>query len=65
MCGVPVSRNTNYLEDDTRAWEPMYEWVEVKYDPYKFKSFVRSVYLPFGSHEPEWRPIFDARKVGL
>ena len=64
MCGVPVSRNTKISDlDDPRAWEPMYEWVEVKYDPYKFKSFVRSVYLPFGSHEPEWRPIFDARKV--
>ena len=64
MCGVPVSRNTNVSDlDDPRAWEPMYEWVEVKYDPYKFKSFVRFIDLPFGSDKPEPRPIFDARKV--
>ena len=64
MCGVPVSRNTNVSDlDDPRAWEPMYEWVEVKYNPYKFKSFVRFIDLPFGSHEPVARPIFEARKV--
>ena len=64
MCGVPVSRNTKISDpDDPRAWEPMHEWVEVKYDPYKFKSFVTFVDLPFGSHEPEPRPIFEARKV--
>ena len=63
MCGVPASLNTNYDQDDPRAWEPMYKWVEVKYDPYKFKSFVTFVDLPFGSHEPEPRPIFEARKV--
>ena len=64
MCGVPVSRNTNVSDlDDPHAWEPMYKWVEVKYNPYKFKSFVSLVYLPFGSEEPEFRPIFEARKA--
>ena len=64
MCGVPISRNTKVSDlDDPRAWEPMYEWVEVKYNPYKFKSFVRFIDLPFGSHEPQARPIFEARKV--
>ena len=64
MCGVPASLNTKYGDqDDPRAWEPMYEWVEVKYDPYKFKSFVRFIDLPFGPNEPQARPIFEARKV--
>ena len=64
MCGVPVSRNTNVSDlDDPRAWEPMYEWVEVKYNPYKFKSFVRFIDLPFGPNEPQASPIFEARKV--
>ena len=64
MCGVPVSRNTNVSDlDDPRAWEPMYEWVEVKYNPYEFKSFVRFIDLPFGPNEPQASPIFEARKV--
>lgn len=64
MCGVPVSRNTNVSDlDDPRAWEPMYEWTEVKYNPYEFKSFVRFVDLPFGPNEPQASPIFEARKV--
>ena len=56
MCGVPVSRNTNYDQDDPRAWEPMYKWVEVKYNPYKFKTFV----VVDGD---KLTPIFNARKV--
>jgi hypothetical protein len=57
MCGVPVSRNTNVSDlDDPRAWEPMYEWVEVKYNPYKFKTFV----VVDGD---KLTPIFNARKV--
>jgi len=63
MCGVPSSLNTNYDQDDPRAWEPMYEWVEVKYNPYKFKNFVRFIDLPFGPNEPQASPIFEARKV--
>ena len=56
MCGVPVSRNTNYHEEDPRAWEPMYKWVEVKYNPYEFKSFV-------AVDGDKLTPIFNARKV--
>ena len=57
MCGVPVSRNTNVSDlDDPRAWEPMYEWVEVKYNPYKFKTFV-------AVDGDKLTPIFNARKV--
>jgi hypothetical protein len=57
MCGVPVSRNTNVSDlDDPRAWEPMYKWVEVKYNPYKFKSFV-------AVDGDKLTPIFVARKV--
>ena len=56
MCGVPVSRNTNYDQDDPRAWEPMYKWVEVKYNPYKFKTFV-------AVDGDKLTPIFNARKV--
>ena len=64
MCGVPISRNTKVSDlDDPRAWEPMYEWTEVKYNPYEFKSFVRFVDLPFGPNEPQASPIFEARKV--
>ena len=59
MCGVPVSRNTNYDQDDERAWEPMYKWVEVKYNPYKFKSFVAR----FPNDGGHLSPIFEARKV--
>ena len=56
MCGVPVSRNTNYDQDDPRAWESMYKWVEVKYNPYEFKSFV-------AVDGDKLTPIFNARKV--
>ena len=60
MCGVPVSRNTNVSDlDDPRAWEPMYEWVEVKYNPYKFKSFVAR----WPNNGGNLSPIFEARKV--
>lgn len=59
MCGVPVSHNTNYDQDDPRAWEPMYKWVEVKYNPYKFKSFVAR----FPNDGGHLSPIFEARKV--
>ena len=60
MCGVPVSRNTNVSDlDDPRAWEPMYEWVEVKYNPYKFKSFVAR----WPNNGGNLAPIFEARKV--
>ena len=57
MCGVPVSQNTDVSDlDDPRAWEPMYEWVEVKYNPYKFKTFV-------AVDGDKLTPIFNARKV--
>ncbi len=57
MCGVPVSRNTNVSDlDDPRAWEPMYKWVEVKYNPYKLKSFV-------AVDGDKLTPIFVAHKV--
>jgi len=57
MCGVPVSQNTDVSDlDDPRAWEPMYKWVEVKYNPYKFKSFV-------AVDGDKLTPIFNARKV--
>ena len=60
MCGVPVSRNTKVSDlDDPRAWEPMYEWVEVKYNPYKFKSFVAR----WPNNGGNLAPIFEARKV--
>ena len=60
MCGVPVSRNTNVSDlDDPRAWEPMYEWVEVKYNPYKFKSFVAR----WPNNGGNLSPIFEARKA--
>ncbi len=60
MCGVPTSRNTNVSDlDDPRAWEPMYEWVEVKYNPYKFKSFVAR----WPNNGGNLSPIFEARKV--
>tara|TARA_B110000196_G_C20847783_1_gene521372 strand:- start:114 stop:656 length:543 start_codon:yes stop_codon:yes gene_type:complete len=57
MCGVPISRNTKVSDlDDPRAWEPMYKWVEVKYNPYKFKTFV-------AVDGDKLTPIFNARKV--
>jgi hypothetical protein len=57
MCGVPVSQNTDVSDlDDPRAWEPMYKWVEVKYNPYKFKTFV-------AVDGDKLTPIFNARKV--
>jgi hypothetical protein len=57
MCGVPVSRNTDVSNlDDPHAWEPMYKWVEVKYNPYKFKTFV-------AVDGDKLTPIFNARKV--
>ena len=60
MCGVPISRNTKVSDlDDPRAWEPMYEWVEVKYNPYKFKSFVAR----WPNNGGNLSPIFEARKV--
>ena len=53
--GVPVSRNTNISDlDDPRAWTPMYEWKEVTYNPYKYRTFV--------TVEDE-QPIIQARKV--
>ena len=53
--GVPVSRNTKISDlDDPRAWTPMFEWREVTYNPYKYKTFVTA--------EDE-QPIFKARKV--
>ena len=53
--GVPVSRNTKISDlDDPRAWTPMFEWKEVTYNPYKYRTFV--------TVEDE-QPIFTARKV--
>ena len=57
MCGVPISRNTKVSDlNDPRAWDPMYKWVEVKYNPYKFKTFV-------AVDGDKLTPIFNARKV--
>ena len=53
--GVPVSRNTKIGDlDDPRAWTPMFEWKQVTYNPYKYKTFI--------TVEDE-QPIFQARKV--
>ena len=55
MCGVPVSLN-GFDGNDPNSWSPMYKWVEVKYNPYKFKSFV-------AVDGDKLTPIFAARKV--
>ena len=53
--GVPSSRNTNISDlDDPRAWTPMFEWKEVTYNPYKYKTFVTI---------KDEEPIYQARKV--
>ena len=53
--GVPVSRNTKISDlDDPRAWTPMFEWKEIAYNPYKYRTFV--------TVEDE-EPIYQARKV--
>ena len=53
--GVPVSRNTKISDlDDPRAWTPMFEWKEVAYNPYKYKTFVTV---------KDEEPIYQARKV--
>ena len=63
MCGVPVSRNTNYHQDNPLAWEPMYKWIEVVYNPYKYRTFMTRDTDPFRSIEDVYEPIFNARKV--
>jgi hypothetical protein len=53
--GVPSSRNTNISDqDDPRAFSPMFEWKEVTYNPYRYKTFVTV---------KDEEPIFYARKV--
>ena len=52
--GVPSSLNTRMNPDDPAAWTPMFEWKEVTYNPYKYRTFV--------TIEDE-QPIFTARKV--
>jgi hypothetical protein len=53
--GVPVSRNTKISNlDDPRAWSPMFEWKEVTYNPYKYRTFVTV---------KDEEPIYQARKV--
>lgn len=53
--GVPVSRNTKIGDlDDPRAWTPMFEWKEIAYNPYKYRTFVTV---------KDEEPIFQARKV--
>ena len=61
--GVPASLNTNYDQDDPRAWEPMYKWVEVVYNPYKYRTFMTRDTDPFRSTKDVYEPIFEARKV--
>ena len=64
MCGVPASLNTKYGDqDDPRAWEPMYKWVEVVYNPYKYRTFMTRDTDPFRSTKDVYEPIFEARKV--
>ena len=53
--GVPVSRNTKISDlDDPRAWTPMFEWKEIAYNPYKYRTFVTV---------KDEEPIYQARKV--
>ena len=52
----------DYFKIENMTERDGYEWKQVIYNPYKFKTFV-SVDIDFDDNNPVFTPIFTARKV--